>query len=154
MTLSPRAISATVFAIGLCLLASPAAAQSASPAAKADTMSTLDTVRVQGERARSRLARERQLVRGNRMLAREVRRLDQKIDSLEKHLDSLQYVGARMWKEVRDLDSATVATRGRRQELERRIAALEGSSTPAPANESASTVAPAAPSAFQPQSKP
>ena len=125
--------------------ATPAAAQSPSGAAATDSVSRLDTVKVEGRRGGSR-SEYVTMLRGNRYLALELRRYDRKIDSLEKHLDSLRLVAANRWGEVRELESDAAATRGRREALERRLAELEaargkssGSATMAP--QSAGTAA-------------
>jgi hypothetical protein len=67
-----------------------------------------------------------ELTRGNRALQRTLRQQAKTIDRLERKLDSLKAVGAAIERETAALDSATVATRVQRWDLEQRLRDAEG----------------------------
>ena len=109
----------------------PAPVTPANPAVASDSTSylsaseSMETIRVVAAAPKSRLAYERSLIAGNRLLAKELKKYDKKIAELEQRLDSLRIAAAHKWKDAREMESAALAARERRIEMERRLALLE-----------------------------
>ena len=124
-----NSVRAAAIAIALVCIAAPASAQVArvvpDSAVRIDSAATLAKVTVSAKSAKSRAARERQLMLGNRMLAKQLASYDRRIAQLEARLDSLRVESAHKWREARDMESAAVEARDRRIALERRLGMLE-----------------------------
>ena len=126
-------LSIRVVAIATAFLcnARPASAQSTSAdsTVRVDSAAKLATITVNANIAKSRNARERQLIAGNRILAKQLASYDKRIAQLEARLDSLRIESAHKWREAREMESAAAEARDRRIALERRLAILEADST-------------------------
>jgi hypothetical protein len=127
--------SLPVFALAIAVLgARGVSAQAVSPSSADSTASeiasaSLATVRVTAAAPNSRLAYERSLIVGNRLLAKELEKYDKRILELEKKLDSLRIAAAHRWRDAREMESAALAARERRIELERRLASIQAADT-------------------------
>ena len=122
-------VRAAAVATVLVCIAQPASAQMAravaDSAVRVDSAATLAKVTVTARSAKSRAARERQLVVGNRLLAKQLASYDRRIAQLEAKLDSLRIESAHKWRDAREMESAAAEAHDRRIALERRLAMLE-----------------------------
>ena len=116
---------ATVFVCIPRLSSAQAARPAADSTVRVDSAATLAKVTVTAKSAKTRAARERQLILGNRVLAKQLASYDRRIAQLEAKLDSLRIESAHKWRDAREMESAAAEARDRRIALERRLATLE-----------------------------
>lgn len=115
-------VRAAAIATVLLCIARPASAQvaraGADSAVRVDSAATLAKVTVTAKSAKSRAARERELILGNRVLAKQLASYDRRIAQLEAKLDSLRIESAHKWRDARAMESAAAEARERRIALE------------------------------------